>query len=391
MTFSSNSHSKAPSIGLSRRQFLKYSASACVLVNALPLQAFESAVQNKKIIWVFLRGALDGLHTVLPIGDPHFHSLRGTLLKEVKTPLLPLNDEFALHPNLPFLHSLYQQQEMSPVVAVASGYRERSHFDAQDQMESGMNQTSYSSGWLGRALEQYTGNGLAIARSVPLALRSETQLADTWYPSAFPEADESLLSQLQVLYMNDSAIHNSFENMLAQKANPAMQMQEKKRADFAYLAKQCGLLLAQNSSMQCAMLEMGGWDTHNNQESRLARQFAHLDNGLRALKQGLQDEWKNTLVVLSSEFGRTAAVNGTMGTDHGTGGTMIMAGGALAKFPPHIQGANVFGQWPGLAAKQLYENRDLMPTSDIRHWLAQALKAHWQLNNQQIQKVFPDL
>lgn len=383
--------SASSQVNSTRRQFLKHAASAFVLVNTMPLQALTKTANNKKVVWVFLRGALDGMHTVLPTGDPNFETLRGPLLANIKDRLLPLKNGFSLHPQLPFLHSLYQQQEMSAVVAVANAYRERSHFDAQDQMESGLDQTSYKSGWLGRAMEQYSGQGLAIARSIPLGLRNEKINADTWYPSAFPEADESLLSQLQQLYMHDPKLHTSFESMLIQKANPAMQMQEKKRADFAYLAKQCGLLLAQNNTMQCAMLEMGGWDTHNNQAGRLARQFTLLDKGLQALKDSLQAEWINTLVVITTEFGRTALVNGTLGTDHGTASTMLMAGGALASFPARIKGANVFGKWPGLASHQLYEQRDLMPTSDIRYWLSEALKAHWQLNSMQLQRVFPDI
>jgi uncharacterized protein (DUF1501 family) len=375
---------------------------------AMALNSFTNGVstanaKDKKIVWVFLRGALDSLHTVIPTFDPDLNTHRGQLLAPIKDTLLPLQNGFGLHPNLKFMHQLYKQQQMAPIVAVASGYRDRSHFDAQDQMESGLNITNHDNGWLARTASQIKGNGIAISRSVPIALRDANVRAETWYPSSFPEASEDLLDRLSSMYEADPALGSYLQALIAQKENPNMQMREKRRANFSYLAERCGELLSNNKNMQCAMLEMGGWDTHNNQVGRLARQHQTLDDGIKKLRNALGNTWENTLVVITTEFGRTVKVNGTQGTDHGTGSAMFFAGGALAKAsttnlhdkqkkPSHqIVGGEVHGIWPGLAQGLLYENRDLMPTTDVRAWLNKAISAHWHLSASQANAIFPDL
>jgi uncharacterized protein (DUF1501 family) len=382
----------------SRRNFVKGAAAGWVFLqssNAISLASTTSnkTHSNKKLVWVFLRGALDSLHTIVPISDPHLSGYRSSLLEPIQKKLLPLNKDYALHPSLRFLHDLYKQKQMTPIVAVASGYRERSHFDAQDQMESGLNETDHESGWLGRFASQIQGQGVAISRSVPIALRSRSARAETWFPSSFPEAGEDLLASLSSLYESDDALNQNIKAVIAQKENPNMQMEEKKRANFPYLAERCGELLSSNQNMQCAMLEMGGWDTHNNQQGRLSRQLSQLDDGLKKLKLALGEAWNDTLVVVSTEFGRTVAVNGTQGTDHGTGSGMFLIGGALRDMSDKtsaLQGGNVHGTWPGLAKEQLFEQRDLMPTSDVRDWISAAMLAHWGLSSSQIKAIFPD-
>jgi uncharacterized protein (DUF1501 family) len=130
------------------------------------------------------------------------------------------------------------------------------------------------------------------------------------------------------------------------------------------------------------MLEMSGWDTHQNQIGRLDRQFQQLDEGIAALRKNLAEQWDQTVVVVTTEFGRTVAENGTRGTDHGTASAMFIAGGAVA-------GGRVRGRWPGLAVSKLYEGRDLMPTSDTRQWIRAILSQHWKLNSAQLEYVFP--
>ena len=383
----------------SRRSFIKGAGAGWIFLQSGAALAISSSLAskklaNKKLVWIFLRGALDSLHTIVPISDPDLMSYRGSLLAPIKEKLLPLSSDYALHPSLPFLHHLYNKKQMSPIVAVASAYRERSHFDAQDQMESGLNQTDHDSGWMGRLAAQIQGNGVAISRSVPIALRSPSQRAETWFPSSFPEADEDLLARLSGLYESDYALSNNLKAVIAQKENPNMQMEEKKRAKFPYLAERCGELLSSNNNMQCAMLELGGWDTHNNQNGRLARLLSELDDGIKKLKASLGEAWDDTLVVVSTEFGRTVAVNGTQGTDHGTGASMFFAGGALpnlSKKSPSLQGGKVHGIWPGLSKDKLFEQRDLMPTTDVRDWLGSALSTHWELSPSQIKIIFPDL
>ena len=382
----------------SRRNFVKGAAAGWVFLQSANAYSIASTIpnkklSNKKLVWVFLRGALDSLHTIVPISDPHLPAYRSSLLEPIKEKLLPLNKDYALHPSLSFLHDLYKQKQMTPIVAVASGYRERSHFDAQDQMESGLNETDHESGWLARFASQIQGQGVAISRSVPIALRSRSAKAETWFPSSFPEVEEDLLARLSSLYESDEALQQNIKALIAQKENPNMQMEEKKRTNFPYLAERCGELLSSNQNMQCAMLEMGGWDTHNNQQSRLSRQLTQLDDGLKKLKLSLGDAWDDTLVVVSTEFGRTVAVNGTQGTDHGTGSGMFLIGGALSDMSDKtkgLQGGNVHGIWPGLAKEQLFEQRDLMPTSDVRDWIGKAMSAHCGLSSTQIKSIFPD-
>jgi uncharacterized protein (DUF1501 family) len=393
-----NNTNNGQSKNSSRRNFIKGAAAAWVFLQSTSTLSLASTIPNKKLgnkklVWVFLRGALDSLHTIVPISDPNLSAYRSSLLEPIQEKLLPLNKDYALHPSLSFLHNLYKQKQMTPIVAVASAYRERSHFDAQDQMESGLNETDHESGWLARFASQIQGQGVAISRSVPIALRSRSARAETWFPSSFPEAGEDLLARLSSLYESDEALNQNIKAVIAQKENPNMQMEEKKRANFPYLAERCGELLSSNQNMQCAMLEMGGWDTHNNQQGRLNRQLSQLDDGLKKLKVALADAWGDTLVVVSTEFGRTVALNGTQGTDHGTGAGMFLAGGALSNISNKtagLQGGKVHGVWPGLSKEQLFEQRDLMPTSDVREWIGKAMSAHWGLSSTQIKTIFPD-
>lgn len=409
---------------ISRRHFIKGSCAGWLILNgglsgaATTLNSVAtnaSASANKKVVWIFLRGALDPLHTVFPVTDLDFWQHRGALVKPIKNQLLSLNQNFALHPNLPYLHQLYKEKQMSPVVAVATGYRARSHFDAQDQMESGLDETAHDNGWIARASMQVSkqykkdnahANSVAISRSIPIAMRGGDTRAETWYPSVFPEADEDLLQRLGNLYENDEALHHHLQALVQQKQNPSMQMQGKRRPNFLYLAKRCGELLANNQT-QFAMLELGGWDTHNNQNGRLARLFTQLDNGIKALRESLSSSWNDTLVIVSTEFGRTVSVNGTGGTDHGTGASMFLIGGALNKpsavkqnknkamlqkaIPTILTGGQVYGTWPGLSANNLYQGRDLMPTTDTRKWMSAGLLHQWDLPAQSINAIFPDL
>lgn len=378
---------------MKRRDFLKASATSLVMLQCPTVFAFNPVAQTKtkKVIWVMLRGALDPLHTLFPIGDPDFAGYRQSVVQPIQKSLLTLDHQFSLHPDLAFLHQLYERKEMTPVVAVASGYRKRSHFDGQDQLESGLDHTQHENGWLARALNQYRGNGVAVARTVPIALRGATNDVDTWFPSSFPEADEDTLARLADMYEGDTHLAGLLEQAIEQTENPNMQMKETRRPKFPFLAQRCGELLRNEQNTSCGMLEMGGWDTHNNMSKRLSRQFSLLDEGLKNIKTELGDTWQDTLIVISSEFGRTVKLNGTGGSDHGTGGVMFFAGGAVRNLGGKLQAGQVMGTWPGLHEDQLFEKRDLMPTTDIRFWLAEALMSHWRLSPSQIKAIFPDI
>ena len=339
--------------------------------------------EDRKVVWVLLRGGMDSLQAVVPAFDRDLMSHRRPLTEAIIDDLNPLDRGFGLHPELGNLYDWYRQKEMSPVVAVASPYRSRSHFDGQDFLESGLLKTDHNSGWLGRTLEITSRQGLAVAHSLPVSLRGEGS-ASTWFPSRFREADEDLYSQLFKLYKDDDLLKERLQQGLQTRAMAEGAMSGNKKANFTALAKAAGMLLRGDGSPDALMLEMGGWDTHDNEVFRLARQLRQLDEGMAALKNELGGVWKNTLVVIATEFGRTVKVNGTMGTDHGTGTALLLAGGAF-------RGGQVLGEWPGLKESDLYEGRDLMPTSDIRSWIGSGLQQHWAIPDQSMAKVFPGL
>lgn len=372
---------------MQRRQFIQSSLASLIMLKATPLQAASkltnSALENKKVIWVLLRGAMDSLQSIVPIFDPDLMTHRASLVSPIRSDLLPLSDGYGMHPEYQNLYEWYQQKQFSSVVAVASGYRSRSHFDAQDQMESGLDITNHESGWLARALSAYHGEGYAITRALPIALRGNFQ-SQTWFPSNFAEANDGLLDRLADLYQQDSDLSDWLSKGIATQDSLSMSDKGSPKPNFSFLTKRCAELLQAQPDINCAMLELSGWDTHNAQVSRSQRQIRQLDKGLAVLKESLGDAWKDTLVLVSTEFGRTVRVNGTNGTDHGTGSALFIAGG-------NIKGGKVHGKWPGLATDKLYQDRDLMPTSDIRSWMGAAIQQHWSLSDQQIASVFPDV
>lgn len=362
-----------------RRQLLKGVGVGLVLWHC-PLMVASPRLRPK-LIWVLLRGGLDGLHTVIPVSDPQLLRMRRGLSRDLEGKAMPLERGFGLHPDLKTLYGWYQQKQLLPIVAVASPQRTRSHFKAQDILESGVYPVDHDSGWLNRAVEAHQGKGLAVAHSVPISLRGRL-LAKTWYPSRLPSADEDLYSRLMDLYEHDSLLSARLQEGLATREQVGEVMVSDKNRRFGDLASACGTLMAQADGPDCAMLEMGGWDTHNNQVPRLSRQFKQFDQGMGNLRKTLGDSWSQTVVVVATEFGRTVAENGTRGTDHGTASAMFVAGGA-------VNGGRVLGQWPGLAKTALFEGRDLMPTSHIQSWIGAVLARHWDLSDRQLARVFP--
>jgi uncharacterized protein (DUF1501 family) len=366
---------------LKRRDLLKWGMAGMVLTQMPSVFARESMEPAKKLIWIVLRGAMDSLHAVVPMFDPDLKALRAPLVNAIENSLQPLALGYGLHPSFKNLHAWYREGNLVPVVAVASPYRERSHFDAQDILEAGQIPATHENGWLARALQVYRGDAVAIARSVPISLRGSDR-ALTWYPSNFPDAQDDLLERLMHLYEYDQLLHQRLQEGINTRNNLSMSGENTVKPKFANLAEACGKLLAGSAQTHCAMLEMGGWDTHNAQVQRLDAQFQELDEGLAALRAALGNDWRNTAIVIATEFGRTAAMNGTNGTDHGTASALFLGGGAIA-------GGKVLGEWPGLAKEQLYEGRDLRPTSDMRSWVATLLAQHWGINAKQLQDVFP--
>ncbi len=375
---------------LSRRKFLKIASTGLAILSFPMSSTFAGEMINKnkkrpKIIWLLLRGALDSMHTVIPTFEPQYKVLRPTLSASFKAPLLPLEKGFALHPSLKNLHAWYKNKSLLPIVAVSSGYQQRSHFDGQDYLESGKSDIDHDSGWLARAIEVKNKRALAVSRSTPISLRHSDKV-NTWYPSKLQSADDDIYSVLTKLYQDDHVLKEQLMSglevraMVGDKKNDS----KKRKGKFIDLTKSCAKFMVGEQGLDCAMLELTGWDTHNNQSNRLSHKLTELDNGLAELKAGLATEWQNTVVVIATEFGRTAQENGTGGTDHGTASALFLAGGA-------VKGGKVQGSWPGLSTEALFEQRDLMPTSNSFSWIANVLSQHWHLSTQELKHIFPNI
>ena len=354
-----------------RRDFLKALAASLVVYQHPLLAASNSTINPPKVVWVMLRGALDSLHTVVPTFEPALKALRPTLYKSIEHKWLPLaqansmQQGYALHPALVNLHQWYQQKQLLPIVAVSSGYQKRSHFEGQDYLESALTTPDLDSGWLARSIQVKNKQAIAISQSTPISLRGANQLSNTWYPSHLPDAEQETYQALQHLYHDSPQLLTRLEEGLSMEALLDKQvMAKKQQGNFVNLSRSCGQLLEQ-PNMDCAMLTLGGWDTHKNQSGQLQRQLSLLDKGLQALKTQLGQQWDNTLVIVATEFGRTVKENGTRGTDHGTASALFLAGGK-------VNGGQVLGDWPGLQSEQLHQQRDLKATTNNFDWIAVA-------------------
>ena len=351
-----------------------------------------------RLVLVILRGGLDGLGAAPALGDAEFAAARGPL-GQYAAPPLRVDATFALHPSLVELHAMVGQREAAIVHAIGLPYRERSHFDAQQVLESGGTRPyELSTGWLGRALVASGSKGLALNTTVPLVLRGRADV-DTWAPSALPDPSADLVARLERMYAGDPALATALERARQLRADSPMAMQDAAPAGmaanglrpgaFVTLSRRAAEFLAQANGPQAAVLEISGWDTHANQANPngpLAAGLRQLDLGLAALRTGLAaaGAWQRTAVIVVSEFGREVAVNGTLGTDHGTGGVAFLLGGA-------VQGGRVVADWPGLAKGQRYEGRDLRITTDLRAVLKGVLGDHLKIASRSLDaEVFPD-
>jgi uncharacterized protein (DUF1501 family) len=374
-----------------RRRLL--AASLCAGASSWASLGFAGAAgaEGHRLVVVILRGGLDGLSAAPATGDPDFAAARGALSQFGAAPL-PLNAPFALHPELSQLHAMYQRGEATIVHAVGLPYRERSHFDAQQVLESGGTRPyALNTGWLGRALAGSGAKGLALSTAVPLVLRGPGVI-DTWAPSALPDPSADLVGRLEHLYSGDAALATALARAKAlhfDGAAAAMNGPDGGGAQgFVLLAQRAAEFLSRPEGPQAAVLDLGGWDTHANQAApngALAHNLHSLDAGLAALRDGLVagHAWSRSMVVVMTEFGREVAINGTQGTDHGTGGAAFLLGGAL-------KGGRVIADWPGLAKKDRFEGRDLRITTDMRAVLKGLLGDHLKLSRRALDTdVFP--
>jgi len=369
--------------------------------------------RDPRMLTIVLRGALDGLAAVAPVGDPDWVKLRGdkALVLDGKTPALPLDSFFALNPAMPNLLRLYKEGQAAIVHASATPYRERSHFDGQDVLESGLpNPGRADSGWLNRALGglepearvRRDGRAFAVGPVTPLVVRGPTPVM-SWTPARIQPASEDTMARLIDLYHHtDTELARAIEGRmdlvtLARASDPAamaptegQQLPQgfaaQVRAYFADAAGTAAKFLARADGPRIGALAFNGWDTHIDEgadSGRLATLLGALDGALAAVEKNMGEAWRETVVAVVTEFGRTARINGTNGTDHGTGTIALLAGGAL-------KGGRVIADWPGLKNANLYEGRDLAATTDLRAVLKGLLKDHLRVTDQALAgNVFP--
>jgi uncharacterized protein (DUF1501 family) len=363
-----------------RRAFIR-GALAAGATAALPRFVFADVASDARFVLVLLRGALDGLAAVPAYGDGAYAAKRGALA--ITSPELKLDGMFALHPSLTQLYERYKGKELVVFHAVASPYRERSHFEGQDLLENGMGTAKAAhDGWLNRALpllpqakrRATDGLALALAQHGPLVLRGDARVG-SWAPSRLPEADSDTLQRIADLYSTDTYFASRLQSALSADEIAGQGMGGGRRDPLNALngvAAAAGKFLAAADGPRIAVLEAGGWDTHANQgaeRGQLANRLRGLDQALSTLRTSLGAAWARSAVMVVTEFGRTVAVNGTSGTDHGTATCAFLAGGAVA-------GGRVVADWPGLANSALYEGRDLRPTLDLRSIVKGVLGAH---------------
>ena len=393
----------------SRRELLAGSAALFAWAHMPKLARAEG--RDPRFLAIVLRGALDGLAAVAPVGDPGWVSLRGdnALTLAAKTPALKLDDFFALNPAMPNLHRMFAAKEALIVHAAATPYRERSHFDGQDVLESGVEKPGASkTGWLNRLLAGLApeggvvanrGKAFAVGPVTPLVARGPAPVL-AWSPERIlPASDDTIMRLLQLYRHTDADFVRALETRAAVTALAQSGGVEQKPADQisganvvqlrAYFAEAVGAaakFLAQSDGPRVGALALDGWDTHYNEgiaSGQLAQLLAALDGALATARDNLGPAWRETVVALVTEFGRTARINGTLGTDHGTGTVVLLAGGAL-------KGGRVIADWPGLKPADLLDDRDLKATIDIRGVLKGILRDHLRADDRALATdVFP--
>lgn len=386
-------------LACTRRSALLGGASFGLSVTFLGRRAFAASDGNaakRKLVVIICRGAMDGLSVSPPIGDADYVALR----HEIAIPgfgeqdgALKLDDTFGLHPKLATVHRMAIQGRARIAPAIATPDRARSHFEAQDVLESGAPAVyGATSGWLNRALEAVGParkiEALSVGAQAPLILRGKVQ-AGTWSPGGADMKDVRLPQILADLYAHDPVLGPALANGLSTQAmgklaeaeakpvmmsdvplvrampgvasgRPTPGFQNGEQARF--LGRTLGKFMVADNGPSIAAMSLDGFDTHSRQgasEGQLAQRLSYMDAVIDGLSQGLGDAWSHTVVLAATEFGRTARVNGTGGTDHGTASTALLLGGA-------IRSGGIIGDWPGLQPAKLFENRDTAPTVDMR-------------------------
>jgi uncharacterized protein (DUF1501 family) len=400
---------------MDRRTFLK-SAIALSASNLLPgahawALSTEVNTNKKKLIVVMLRGAVDGLNVVVPYGDPSYYEIRKSIA--VARPgsdlgAIALDRDFGLHPVLEGLMPMWKDKSLAFVTSSGSPDKTRSHFDAQDYMESGVpGMKAVSTGWMNRLVSLLPDNhspvrALNLGPTIPRILSGPASVANAsigkggnrplvvdrpQVEQAFEEMYGSRGDALGKAFRDGIEARHTLSKDLA--LNEEMEMSGRGAPspnEAPNFGKTLATLIVKDPKIQVAFLAFGGWDTHVNEGSgkgQLANKLTPLGNGLADLCNGLGDQYKDTTIVVMSEFGRTAHENGNGGTDHGHGNVMWLMGGA-------VRGGKVYGKYNGLASNDLYEGRDLPVSTDFRAVISSVLLGHMGLQSGQMEKIFPN-
>lgn len=371
-----------------RRAILATSLALGAAGLALPRMAFAQGSGHRNLLFVMLRGAADGMAMAAPVGDPGYAALREVTLGEYAGVGLA-DGLFALHPAFENVGNTFSSGEALIVHATATSYRERSHFDGQNMLETGAPQpNSKVDGWLNRLVAMKAAQAgepapkaLAIAPTMPLALRGEAP-ASSYAPSSLPQASDAFMERVGLLYQNDALLGDLWNRALETQAMAANDSLRNLR-DAAAAGNLAASLMREADGARIAMIELGGWDTHANQIGAYRRNARQLDTLLGAYQSGMGAAWSDTLVVVVTEFGRTVRFNGTDGSDHGTGSAALLMGGA-------VRGGRVVADWPGLREGDLHEARDLRATLALENVMAGAISEHMQIDpGQALARLFP--
>lgn len=377
-------------MSITRRNFLSAAACSTLPISLMNNISFAATPSEKRIVIILLRGAMDGLHLLQPYGDSYFAKMRPLLANAPDSQgMTVLDDFYALYTpeKATSLANLWHEGELSFIQAVSTPYRNgRSHFVAQDMLETGGEVAGENrDGWLGRMSSVLS----RVKRTQALTL-SPTQMRlgvghpsiQNWWPSATIKHGDTTAQKLQELYEKDLPFHVAASDLMRLMEQSGNGGTSNKRIGTILASTTAQLL---NADMRIAAFSLNGWDTHVNQSKSMNAPIEELSHTLMELKLSLKDNWKSTAVLCMTEFGRTVRENGVGGTDHGTGGLALLAGGA-------VQGKKIFGKWPGLKESELLDNRDLMPQADIREYIALLFSQMMETPINKIEReVFPSL
>ncbi len=386
---------------MNRRHALGLLGSGAAM-SLLPGIALAHAPTEQRFVFFILRGAMDGLAALMPLGDPDLLKQRADLVQADAA--VALDGFFALHAELAPLKAYYETGDLLPIHAVASSHRGRSHFEAQDVLEAGLSKpNSSSTGWLNRLLAEYEGAssargaaehknrarlGLAIGPTIPLALRGP-QAVGSVLPDGLPAIPDAFTDRIATLWGGDPQLAPALQAAMAMEDRPGMLPNGQQRANggtmaVIELARITAAQLAKPDGPRIAAIELNGFDTHSGQTGRLNQQFKALAGALVALREGLAPVWRQSAVLAVSEFGRTVAPNGSNGTDHGTGGAAFLLGGA-------VRGGRVLADWPGLKQGKLFEGRDLQPSINMAALYKAVAAQHLGIDARAaLARIFPD-